>query len=687
MKKFILILKSLFLNIFLFLKRRSFLILWGIFLFGFWYFYYKNIWNGTRHVGWDLDGYNYPLDAYLFKSLKESHTIPQWYPYIYNGIDFIGNIQAAIFYLPKLIFFGILILFNKDLSYKAYQELNLFHVYLFSIFTFYAAKKITKNNLVAAFASISIPYSGFMQGQMQHFWFFTTVAWAPLAFVGFYKGVLNKNKKAFVLYIVSSALMIMAGFPNQFTTLFLALWGISFIYILIEKKYRSDFINISKRFLTSLLFIIGLIAIEITPFVFLIKNSSAVSHQGPMPEMSAQTLLFADKFGHISGNLTQPWDRSTSYYYLGLTTFSIPFVLIYLIAFRFKKSNLKLITLLTFFSVLTYIITFTKVIDRLYDFSKIFGAIRPWLMVTVLVTLVNLIFITIFFAFSRINKITYALTFLIILISGYSLLINRPGFFNTAEGEADFVQVKNVINFGDKESNKSVVADKDMYSVLIDQSIVGGSFDNWPRILELRSLSGHDPTVQRDFLKTVSYGKVLTNGKRLELTTTPDFNWLADNGVKYFIGGREKVSLNIEKQFNLKLIYSNLNYFIWELPNPRKIFSSENNCAQNIIYEQKVNQIELTFDVKQDNCVIRSTSNYSKYWKVAGSSNEIIKKDKGLGYEIKVNKDMHSLKLKYTNPYFFVGAFISLISTLALAIYFFIPSPKREEISINILKK
>jgi hypothetical protein len=56
--------------------------------------------NARRvHIPFDLEAYHYPLADYAYQSIHQGR-FPQWDPTIYTGLNFTGNIQAALFYPP-----------------------------------------------------------------------------------------------------------------------------------------------------------------------------------------------------------------------------------------------------------------------------------------------------------------------------------------------------------------------------------------------------------------------------------------------------------------------------------------------------------------------------------------------------------------------------------------------------------
>ena len=80
------------------------------------------------HIPYDMAAYHYPLADYAFQSLKQGR-FPQWDASIYSGMDFVSNVQAALFYPPTWLMFA-LSWGGERLSYQALEDLTLAHVWL-----------------------------------------------------------------------------------------------------------------------------------------------------------------------------------------------------------------------------------------------------------------------------------------------------------------------------------------------------------------------------------------------------------------------------------------------------------------------------------------------------------------------------------------------------------------------------
>jgi hypothetical protein len=667
-----------------------------LFLLVCWLIFYTPIWNGERHIGWDLSGHHYPLEHYLFHSLKEDSAIPQWDFYIYNGIDFIGNIPAAIFYLPKLCFYFLLLLLKMDLTFDLYQTFNLTHVLLFSVSVFLITKRFTGSSIISAFASVSIPYSGFFQGQLQHFWFFATICWLPFAILGLYEGIFHQKKIGLIVYIFSSVLMLFAGFPHQFLAVQSFLLLGTFISWFLLRRNSINFRQLLTRIGVSILFITGIASIQLLPFFRLIIGSAATSERSHFPFWSLITFFLPDYYGHLSGNLHVPWDSSLTYFYVGsIGYFSLVPILLLI------KRRLQLIHKPLLFALLAclgflFLFVFTPILSKIKYFLPFAVFFRPWSLATVFISLLLFLIIYLFFLFQNTNRISYYISLSIYVISALTLIVNMPGDYNTLRGSAKLMGAQDMI-IANKDIHHKIMTDGLAYSIFVDQKALPFSFlDNWPRIYKIRSIGGYDPSVQKSYLEKLRKGNIVSLPASLKfidsiklltlMTNLSDFQWFRENGVKYFLSRRELVDKRISQNPILKEIYSDPEITIWEIANPIPIFSYDPGCIPKFSYQIASNKIMIDYQAVKKDCTIRSTMNMNSNWYSNDASVSLIPSKDSLGFEIhglKVGR--HSFNLEYRNKFFSYGIYVTIFSILSLTVYWLQnptqsqgPSPQEE---------
>lgn len=651
-----------------------------IFLLVFWCLFYTAIWNGKRHIGWDLTWYHYPLDHYLFHSLKETRAIPQWDPYIFNGIDFIGNIQAAIFYPPKLLFYFLLLFMKVDLTFNLYQTFDLSHVLLFSVSIFLLMRRFAASGTISAFASVLIPYSGFFQGQLQHFWFFATVCWLPFAVLGLYEGLFHQKKIGLVVYIFSSDLMFFAGFPHQFLAIQSFLFLGVFVYWLLFHRNTIALKALLEKIAISFLFITGIACVQLLPFFKLVMGSAATLERNHLPLSSIITLLVPDYYGHLSGDLSVPWDSSLTYFYIGSIGYLSFIPILWLIKCRLKLIDKPLLFVLLAFVGFLYLLVFTPILGKIKLFLPFAVYFRPWTLATVFVTLVLVLIICLFFIFENISKATYYISIAIYVMSALSLIVNMPNNGNTLRGSATSIDEEHM-TIASKDIHQKIIADGLTYSILVDQKALPFSFlDNWPRIYKIRSLGGYDPMVQKSYLEKLMKGGVkrlpmhLKSMDSVELLAVTgnaaDFNWLRENGVKYLVSRKDLVDERTSQNSIPEKIYSGPEFAVWEIVDPIPIFSPDPDCIPEFSYHISPNEIRIDYRATQEGCTIRSTLNMNNNWFSRDLSIRLIPLKDHLGFDIHgLKTGKHSLTLEYRNKYFAYGLLITLFSAFALVTY------------------
>lgn len=646
-------------------------ILSGAFLFLFWLVFYWSIWRGDRYVGWDLINFNYPLDNYAFNVLIHEHTIPLWDHYSFNGVDFIGNIQTALFYPPKLILYGLLILFQKDLSYGIYQVFSLFHVYWFSVLIFLAANKISKSFWISLFLALQITYSGAIQAQVEHFWFIPSVIWVPLCFLGLWGCLINHKKKALLLYVFASVCMFLVGYPLQFITFQLVLLStvlaLSFVHY--KDLIRAETL-LAQLFYAGIM-ISGMVAIQLLPFLKVVAESSVDVKRGNFPLPSILTIFNPDCYGHLSGLKISGWEPTQTYYYNGLISILILIPVIGLILKR-TKISVGLIGILLVEGLLAFLMVFTSCMDYLSKIISLSIYFRPWMMVIPMVIIVNCLFGVLLYYYYKNGKKEKLVSLFIISVSLFTLyLFNRPALFNTIKGSPDLAD-KNIRDLNNDLPFSKIIKDSPDYSILLDQT------ELWPtilsyrtRTLKIRTLNGLDPCVPRSYFKILKYGNIHSaNVFSISPVEIPDFYWLADNGVKYFVGTRTRISNEIKMRYQIKEILSGPQFSVWELPNPRRLFSTVKDI-DSIAYEIKANNIYVHYHASRDGGAIRTTMNYNSNWFVRDIEGpRIIPLGKSLGFDIvNLKEGSHTFKLHYSNRYFLCGCLISFVFLVLIVLH------------------
>jgi hypothetical protein len=322
----------------------------------------------------------------------------------------------------------------------------------------------------------------------------------------------------------------------------------------------------------------------------------------------------------------------------------------------------------------TALIVFTQITGNVHAISSL----RPWMFVAPLVVLVVslLVFgLTILWRLGRGARAVIALVLIASVLSQFRY--NRPTYYDTPAGPVASVRNDDLV-IGNSPTTQKILGDSPAYAILPDQGVVGALLNNGPRVMGIRSFGGDDPTAQRAYMEAVnSYGRIKSNdARRLVIRANPYISWFADNGVKYFISAAGKFPRRALA--GLRVIFKGKRYSVWELRNPRPLFSSAGGCLRITGYTLDANQITIGVDASSNDCTLRSTMNYSKHWRSEGSAMPIAPIRRALGFTIAhIPQGRHTIVLQYRNGAYGLGQLLFLAG-LVLFIWYGLRFPREE---------
>jgi hypothetical protein len=163
------------------------------------------------HIPYDLEGFHYPLADYAFQALKQGR-FPQWDSSIYCGISFVGNTQAALFYPPTWLMFAA----NwgrQHVSYQSLQVLVIAHVWLAFLLCFIWLRGRKLHELACVLGAGVFAFSGYMCLQLQHLGLVAGFAWFPLGFMGIDEAFETRGWRPLWKLVAASTLCFLAGYP------------------------------------------------------------------------------------------------------------------------------------------------------------------------------------------------------------------------------------------------------------------------------------------------------------------------------------------------------------------------------------------------------------------------------------------------------------------------------------------
>jgi len=165
-------------------------------------------------IPYDLPGYFLSLHDYAFRSLKAGR-LPEWDPYMYCGLSFVGNVQASMFYPPLWAAF-LAGLGSPRLPYLAVEILVFAHVWLAWWFGFLWFRSRGLRAEAALVGAAALAFSGYMMIHLQHFGIACGMAWVPLALWGIDEAAQSGRWRPLWKTAVGGALVFLAGYPPFF---------------------------------------------------------------------------------------------------------------------------------------------------------------------------------------------------------------------------------------------------------------------------------------------------------------------------------------------------------------------------------------------------------------------------------------------------------------------------------------
>ncbi|MBN1641256.1 MAG: hypothetical protein JXA09_08470, partial [Anaerolineae bacterium] len=136
--------------------------------------FYRQIALSNRILaGVDAFTYFYPYRAYAADALR-SGRIPLWNPYLYLGVPYLANAQAAVLYPLNLLLAGLTA--PKIVAWSV-----VLHVALAAASAYgYARCSLHLSPAPAALGAVAFAYGGYLSGQVEHVNQLNVAAWFPL---------------------------------------------------------------------------------------------------------------------------------------------------------------------------------------------------------------------------------------------------------------------------------------------------------------------------------------------------------------------------------------------------------------------------------------------------------------------------------------------------------------------------
>jgi hypothetical protein len=157
-------------------------------------------------AGLDVFTYFYPYKAYAAEAIR-SGSLPLWNPYLFMGVPFLANIQAAVLYPLNLPFYWL----------PAPQMVNwsiVLHLFLAGAFTYgFARHAMGLGPVSALVGATTLALGGFLGAQAEHINQLSVLVWLPLLLWLFYLAYTRRG----LLFVLLTAVVVGVQFLGGHT--------------------------------------------------------------------------------------------------------------------------------------------------------------------------------------------------------------------------------------------------------------------------------------------------------------------------------------------------------------------------------------------------------------------------------------------------------------------------------------
>ncbi len=304
--------------------------------------------------------FGFPLYLNSFVGL-EKLQISQWNPYNLTGTPnmFYGFI---ISYLPNWFFAFLLDVNNIGYSYLIIELMSISHIFLAAIFTYALARYLKINFWGAIISGLIFSLSGYLVYKAMYPTMIFSIAWLPLIFLFFHKGLHQKKFRDISIASFFMALSALGGHQQMTFYIGLLLFFYTIFYSYTEykknqiKKSLKNLIFVSLQPLIKLLFVAfitaGSLALGSLPLI----NYVAQTWHGPSApapigsSLSPLFFLFTQIIPHYFGGMNQVeiyygnWPVIELASYVGIISLILAFIAIITL---FLKNNIVRFLLIT----------------------------------------------------------------------------------------------------------------------------------------------------------------------------------------------------------------------------------------------------------------------------------------------------------------------------------------------------
>lgn len=332
-------------------------------------------------------------------SFEHYGKIVEWMPLIYSGWPLTHFYHS----LPYFLSLPFILFMNAVTALKASIVTSFI---LSAIAMFFAAKKLTGKNEIAAIAPIFYTLApmhfefAYLSGSLSRLW---TYVFLPLAFVYFIKMIEDGSKKDIITTGILFAALVYTNINVAFT-LSIVLF-IYLIYHFIIKEKKINYKTFKNLMLTALI-TIGIISFWLIPFALENDQSSAIGQAtkafGGNPGSLSYKSLFIRDFG------IKPSDgENVRYFYIGFSLILFAVISFFIKKFEYRNVFVLLAILCIFIATNTWVL-------KIVPFSELVSYTQYFILVAIVI--LSILAAIGIYSLSKINKNSSYLIILIPLI-------------------------------------------------------------------------------------------------------------------------------------------------------------------------------------------------------------------------------------------------------------------------------
>ena len=171
---------------------------------------------GRFHIPHDLPNQHYPWSEFISWSLWETGQLPWWNPYSFMGEPFFANVQAAMFYPPRLLMILLGNATRGQLSFWLIEVHLMAHVALAGLGAFVLLRLLGATTRASLAGATVYQLGAFFASQTQHLGAVSAAGWLPWFLAALYRLEQRRDWFSAALSGLALALMVMTGHPPTY---------------------------------------------------------------------------------------------------------------------------------------------------------------------------------------------------------------------------------------------------------------------------------------------------------------------------------------------------------------------------------------------------------------------------------------------------------------------------------------